>query len=248
MRLVVDVGNTHTVFGAVEGGVLRRRQRVTTAGRGVEAWEEALQEALGGLPVADAVLGAVVPAAVPPLVVAIERVCGLRARVYGEGGDFGMPVRVDPSRVGPDRVANCLAARGLVPAPYLVVDLGTATTLDAVDAAGAFVGGAIAPGMGTAADALFARAARLPAVPLVAPAHAIGRDTVPALQSGIVLGHAAMVDGLARRIKAELGRGAPVACLATGGLAGILAPLCDEVDRVEENLLLLGLAAWAPRA
>lgn len=248
MRLVIDVGNTHTAFGAAEAGAILRKERVITGVRDREAWEEALQDALGGLVFRDAVIGAVVPAAVGPLREAVSRVFRVEARVYGEEGDFGMPLRVDPTRVGPDRVANCLAARGLVAPPFLVIDLGTATTFDAVDAVGAFAGGAIAPGMGTAADALFARAARLPPVPLLPPAHAIGCDTMPALQAGIVLGYVGLVDGLARRIKDELAPGAPVPCLATGGLAPLLAPLCHEIDRVEENLLLQGLAAWTPRA
>lgn len=248
MRLVIDVGNTHTAFGAAEAGAILRKGRVVTGVRDREGWEEALQEVLGGMVFRDAVIAAVVPAAVEPLREAVARVFRVQARGYGEGGDFGMPLRVDPTRVGPDRVANCLAARNLVDPPFLVIDLGTATTFDAVDAAGAFVGGAIAPGMGTAADALFAHTARLSPVPLVPPAQAIGRDTGPALQSGIILGHVGLVDGLARRIKEELAPGQPVPCLATGGLAPLLAPLCHEIDRVEENLLLQGLAAWTPRA
>lgn len=241
MLLVLDVGNTHTVVAAWAGAERRWTRRVTTATRTADEWGVGLRALLDGTEVDAAVVGSVVPAVTDALRVAIPAWLGVPVRVYGEGGDWGMPVRVDPATVGPDRVANALAALARHPPPLVVVDLGTATTVDAVDAAGAFVGGAIAPGLRTAADALVGRTARLPPVPLVLPPRAIGGSTVEALQVGIVAGHAALVDGLVRRMKEELGGGW---CIATGGLASLVAPGCREVDAVDPDLLLDGLRLW----
>jgi len=151
-----------------------------------------------------------------------------------------IPVRVDePSSVGPDRLANSFAARKLHGTPAIVVDLGTATTLDCVSKAGAYVGGAIAPGVVTASEELFRRAARLSRVDLRRPARALGRTTEECLRVGVLWGNAGLVDSLVRRVRAELG-GRPKV-IATGGLAPILAPECETVDVVDEGLTLKGL-------
>jgi type III pantothenate kinase len=153
----------------------------------------------------------------------------------------GVPIRYDdPREVGPDRIANAVAARERHGAPSLVVDFGTSTNFDVVNAAGEFAGGVLAPGVEISMDALFARAARLPRVPFVAPERVISQTTVAALQSGLVYGFAGQVDAIAERILGELGaEGAPV--VATGGLADVIAPHSRTISAVDPELTLQGL-------
>jgi type III pantothenate kinase len=140
---------------------------------------------------------------------------------------------------GPDRLADCAAAHALVGGACIAIDLGTATTVNAVDAEGRFLGGAIAPGLEVSVQALAARTARLAEVALEAPESAIGADTDRAMRSGAVFGHAGLVDGLVERFRSELG--ADVPAIATGGLSGIVAPHCRTVSRIEPTLTLAGL-------
>jgi type III pantothenate kinase len=168
--------------------------------------------------------------------------------VVGREQVLDVPIDVEePASVGVDRLVNVLAARLLAPGPLVIVDFGTATTFDAVSAEGAFLGGAIAPGIGISAEALFARAALLPRIALVAPPAAIGRNTVTNMQSGIVLGYAALVGGMIERMRSELGGHATA--IATGGWAETLAPVCPAIDRVAPALTLNGLRlVWERRA
>ncbi|MCL2025149.1 MAG: type III pantothenate kinase [Coriobacteriia bacterium] len=156
-----------------------------------------------------------------------------------------LPIAIDaPDEVGADRLANALAARTCYGTPALVVDFGTATNIDVVDTAGAYVGGVISPGLEASARALFAHAARLAEVALVAPPHTVGNSTVTAVQSGLMFGEAAKVDGLIARIRDEIGV-AETPVIATGGLAPRLAELCESIDHVDETLTLRGLALIA---
>jgi type III pantothenate kinase len=165
---------------------------------------------------------------------------GHDALVVGPGVRTGVALRVDnPLEVGPDRVANCVAAYSLYGGPCIVVDFGTAINFDTVSAGGDFLGGAIAPGLQVALDALGDRAARLQKVELVAPARAIGTNTDTNVQSGAVFGWAGLVDGLVRRFRSELG--AEATTVATGGLAALVAPHCETVQHVEPWLTLEGL-------
>jgi type III pantothenate kinase len=165
---------------------------------------------------------------------------GHEALVIGPGVATGLELRVDnPGEVGSDRVANCVAALELRPGPLVVVDFGTAITFDAVSADGAFLGGAIAPGLEVAVNALGERAARLFRIELRAPDRAIGRNTAENMQSGAIFGYAGLVDGLVGRFTAELGEQTGV--IATGGLAGLVAPHCATIERVEPWLTLEGL-------
>jgi type III pantothenate kinase len=161
--------------------------------------------------------------------------------VLGPGSRTGIPIRYDdPREVGPDRIANAVAARERYGAPSIVVDFGTSTNFDVVSPAGEYVGGVIAPGIEISMDALFARAARLVKVDFVAPETAIGKTTESALRSGLVYGFAGQVDGIVRRIRAELGdEAAPV--VATGGLAELIAPHASTVEHVDPFLTLQGL-------
>ncbi|MGH8980940.1 MAG: type III pantothenate kinase [Acidimicrobiales bacterium] len=159
--------------------------------------------------------------------------------VLGPGTKSGMPVRYDnPKEVGADRVANAVAAFDLYGGPCVVVDLGTATTFDAISAGGEYLGGAITPGLAISLEALFQHAAALRRVELVEPRAAIGRSTSEAIQSGVLFGFAAMVDGMCRRFVTELGTSTVV---ATGGLCELVSPYADTVEHVDPWLTLHGL-------
>ena len=239
--LAVDVGNTQTVFGRYEDGALAEHWRVATEPQrtGVE-----LAILLDSLLDADAVDGICLASTVPILVRAYEEVAErveASLLVLGPGTRTGIPIRYDdPREVGPDRIANAVAARERYGSPSIVVDFGTSTNFDVVSAAGEYVGGVLAPGIEISMDALFARAARLVKVDFVAPETAIGRTTASALQSGLVYGFAGQVDGIVGRIREELA--APSArVVATGGLASLIAPHAQTIELVDEFLTLEGL-------
>jgi type III pantothenate kinase len=170
-----------------------------------------------------------------------ERWAGAELLVLGPGVSTGVPIRYDdPREVGPDRIANAVAARERHGTPCVVVDFGTSTNFDVVSASGEFAGGVLAPGIEISMDALFARAARLPKVPFVAPERVISQTTVQALQSGLVYGFAGQVDAIVDRIREELG--APDAVVvATGGLAELIAPHSRTISTVDQELTLQGL-------
>ena len=170
-----------------------------------------------------------------------ERWAGAKLLVLGPGVSTGVPIRYDdPREVGPDRIANAVAARERHGMPCVVVDFGTSTNFDVVSAAGEYVGGVLAPGIEVSMDALFERAARLVKVDFVAPETAIGKTTESALRSGLVYGFAGQVDGIVTRIRAELGdESAPV--IATGGLAELIAPHATTISKVDQFLTLEGL-------
>ena len=242
MLLAIDVGNTQTVFGLFEGATLSEQYRV---GTNRSHTGDELAVLLRGFDDLNALDGIVLCSSVPPLVREYEQLAGRWAGaellVLGPGVPTGVPIRYDdPREVGPDRIANAVAARERYGAPCLVVDFGTSTNFDVVNAAGEFAGGVLAPGVEISMDALFARAARLPRVPFVAPERVISQTTVAALQSGLVYGFAGQVDAIADRILDELGaEGAPV--VATGGLADVIAPHSRTIATVDLELTLEGL-------
>lgn len=254
MLLCVDVGNSHTTLGVFEGTSLRCELRVSTR-RGWTRDEiaAALAQALGlaGLgfgALTDAVVASVVPPALDPLCDALRQYAQLDPLVVGPGIKTGMPIRYDPPQdVGADRIVTAVAAhlryargdddedaRGIV-----VVDFGTATTFDVVSPVPEYLGGAIAPGIGISADALFARAAKLPRVDTRRPPSVVGRNTVASIQSGLVLGYVGLVEGLIARIKDEVDW--PVRVIATGGFATTIAAESDAIDVVDDALVLEGL-------
>jgi type III pantothenate kinase len=189
--------------------------------------------------------GIVLSSSVPQLVREYEdfaeRWAGVELLVLGPGVSTGVPIRYDdPREVGPDRIANAVAARERHGMPCVVVDFGTSTNFDVVSAAGEFAGGVLAPGIEVSMDALFARAARLPRVPFVAPERVISQTTTGALQSGLVYGFAGQVDEIVNRIREELvAPTAPV--VATGGLAELIAPHSRTITAVDHELTLQGL-------
>ncbi len=246
MILAVDVGNTQTLLGLFEGTRLDGHWRVATD---ATLTADELRVKIGGLLALDGlswsdierlVLSSVVPTLTSHYEEMALRATGVSPMVVGPGLKTGMPIRYDnPHEVGADRIVNGVAAFELYGGPVIVVDFGTATTLDVIDAGGAYLGGAIAPGVETSAEALFSRAARLAKVDLEPPAKVIGTNTRESVQAGLMLGEAAMVDGLVRRAWSELGGECTV--VATGGLAERMAPLCDTIGQVEPDLTLLGL-------
>ncbi len=242
--LTVDIGNTKTELGLWQGRALVGTARAPTAEhRDWAAWATRVVVDSGGGVIEGIATASVVPTAVARWADVAHRM-HTRIRVFEGTNMPGIVVGLaHPEAVGPDRLVNVLGALEWSPGPLISVDLGTATTFDVLDENGTFIGGAIAPGAGTALDALVSRTARLPAVPLEAPARAIGRDTLSAMQSGAVFGYVGLVEGLVARIRAELGVHAY--CVATGGLADRFAPLCASFDKVDLALTSRGLRrAW----
>lgn len=245
MLLAVDVGNTQTVLGLFEDDVLTDRWRISTSAS-MTSDELRLQVAgllgLSNRTLAD-ISEVILASVVPRLTSAWEELAensSSACLIVGPGLKTGMAIRYDnPLEVGADRIVNAIAAHERLGGPVIVVDFGTATTIDVVSDDGAYLGGAIAPGVETSAEALFAKAARLSKVDLDEPPQAIGRNTRASVQAGLILGEAAMVDGLVRRVWTELGSEAPV--LATGGLAEKMAPICETIGYVDTDLTLLGL-------
>jgi len=242
MLLAVDVGNTQTVFGLFDGERLTEQFRVATDGRRTGDELAVMLRAFVELDALDGiVLSSVVPELQREYELLAERWAGADLIVIGPGVSTGIPVlNVDPREVGPDRIANAVAARERYGAPAIVVDFGTSTNFDVVSAAGEYAGGVLAPGIEISMDALFARAARLTKVPFEAPERVIGRSTTAALQSGLVYGFAGQVDAIVARIRNEIGA-ADAPAIATGGLAGLIAPHSTTITSVDPELTLHGL-------
>lgn len=253
MLLVVDIGNTNVTTGLVRDGRLTGTRRAATHPRATaDELEIHLLDLLelDGAMLAD-VDAVAVASVVPLLTAAVETIAGRRGLplVVASAGIVPLAVRVDrPNEVGADRLVNALAAARLYGTPAVVVDFGTATTFDCVAADGAYVGGAIAPGLELGLDALAARTAKLPRIELRAPERAIGRDTVSAMQSGTVFGYQALASGLLARIRRELADQAgvepgAVKGILTGGLsAAPWARGVEGVDAIDPDLTLKGLA------
>ncbi len=246
MLLAVDIGNTNTVFGLHEGENLRIHWRCETrperTGDELGAMLRGLFE-LAGLrfsEVTAGIISSVVPAATAPTERFFRRFFDLTPLLVGPGIEVGMPILYDnPRELGSDRLVNAVAAQARFPQGAVVVDFGTATKLDVVTDRGQYAGGIIAPGLMSGANALFGSTAKLPRVELRRPPSVIGRNTVNSLQAGLVLGYAALVDGLIARIRAEV-RFSP-RVIATGGLASLIAAETTSIDECDELLTLGGL-------
>jgi len=250
MLLAIDVGNTNIVLGVFDEARLVQSWRLHTQR---ERTADELGLMVDGLFARGAVerariTGVVLGSVVPPLTgstkAMVERSFGLAPIVVDPAVNTSMPILYDnPAEVGADRIVNAIAAYerfgGAGDRPLLVCDFGTATTIDAVTAKGEYLGGAICPGVTISADALFQRAARLPRIEVRKPARAIGRTTVGAMESGLFFGYVGMVEGLVRRMDAELGGGST--CVATGGLAAVIAPETSVIGHVDIDLTLHGL-------
>ncbi|HTV18770.1 MAG TPA: type III pantothenate kinase [Polyangiaceae bacterium] len=267
MLLCIDIGNSNITLGLFSDGALlhtfrlQSRREQTSDEYAILLGRLLELHALAKSSVSHAIIASVVPALNAPLARAVERAFGCRALIVDSSTDTGIAIGVDkPREVGIDRIVNVAAARqqalldaGLSPgasaelgAGAIVIDLGTATTLDCVSPAGEFVGGVIVPGMRVSFDALVGRTAQLRDVELVAPSRVLGTNTVHCLQSGIVYGYASLIDGLVAKLRAEL----PFTCrvLATGGLAHVITPHATSIERIDPDLTLRGLCFIHQRA
>jgi type III pantothenate kinase len=246
MLLAVDIGNTNITIGVFDGSKMKATWRVATGVHRMPDEYASLMlhlfehEGIAASKITDAILCSVVP----PLTGVFEEMCRRYLKVspvlVEAGVKTGVRISMDnPREVGADRIVNAVAAHHLYGGAVIVIDLGTATTFDAVSKEGDYLGGAIAPGIAIATEALFARTAVLPRVELTHPKKAIGRNTVAAMQSGIVFGYAGLIEGIVARIKEELGGKAKV--VATGGYAELLARETPAIDEVNPDITLIGL-------
>jgi len=246
MLLVIDIGNTNTVFGLYRGEELVHSWRLQTdRGRTADEWAMAVHGlfSLAGLDFQE-VDGAIIASVVPPVLPAIEKLCREFLKkepcVVGPETAAGMPILCDqPGEIGADRIVNAVAAYARKRRSLIVVDFGTATTFDAVNARGEYLGGAIAPGLGISAEALCQRTSKLPRVEIACPPQVIARNTITSIQAGLFYGYLGLVDGIVARMKQELREDPYV--LATGGLAGLIEPHSQTIDEVDPNLTLEGL-------
>ena len=248
MLLVMDVGNTNTVLGLYDGDKLVGDWRiVTTTYRTADELGILFAMLLNNIQVSPReIQGCCISSVVPQINLALEQIC---ERVFhteplmvGPGVKTGLVLQCDnPKEVGADRIVNSVAAIEQYEGPLIIVDFGTATNFDVVSERGEWRGGIICPGINLSANALFDNCAKLPRVELTAPEHAIGKNTVTNIQSGLIFGYADLVDGLVSRIKAEMDGDPKV--IATGGLANTIAKVGASIDEVDEQLTLKGLRA-----
>ena len=246
MLLAIDVGNTNIVYGLFDGAQLVHQFRVESSrGRTADEYAVILRQLIEmrnvkADDVTAAIVASVVPALTEPMLELVRRAFGLEALVVGPGIRTGMAILYEnPREVGADRIVNGVAAYERFHSGLVVVDFGTATTFDCVSPRGEYLGGVIAPGIQISADALFARAAKLPRVEIAKPPRVVGRNTQHSMQSGIVYGYVALVDGLVDRLLEELQY--PCSVVATGGLARLIAPLSRTIQDVDDDLTLIGL-------
>ena len=246
MLLAIDVGNTNIVYGLFDGERLVHKFRVESArGRTADEYAVALRSLLdmhdidpGSVDAA--IIACVVPSLTEPMVRLVRSAFGRDALLVGPGIRSGMAILIEnPREVGADRIADAVAGFDRARGGVVVVDFGTSTNFDVVTPKGEYLGGVLAPGLQISADALFTRAAKLPRVEIVKPPRVVGKNTVHAMQSGIVYGYVGLVDGIVERILGELGF--PCAVIATGGLATLVAPLSRTIQEVDDHLTLTGL-------
>lgn len=246
MLLAIDIGNTNVTAGVFDGESLKATWRMGTDVRreGDEYASISLNLlAHHGIPVGSLSAG-IIGSVVPPLTPVIDRVCQeffkFKPVILGEGTRTGIRILIEnPREVGADRIAHAVAGFRLYGGPLIVLDFGTATVFDAINAEGDYLGGAIAPGVHLASEALFARASRLPRVEIARPKAAIGRSTISAMQSGLYYGYVGLIEGMIARFQKELGGNAKV--IATGGLAHTITRDTKIVEAVNDDLVLVGL-------
>lgn len=246
MLLAIDVGNTNIVVALYDKDSLVRNWRMSTDKNkasdeyGVLLLQFLQLESVAAADIDDVIIASVVPTVMHSLNNAVKRYIGCEPMIVGPGIKTGMNIRYDnPRELGADRIVNAVAAVNKYKPPLIIVDFGTATTFCAINKNGDYLGGVIAAGVKISMSALFEKTAKLPKVEIVKPSSVIGRSTISAIQSGAIFGHAGQVDGIARRIKSEIGNDATV--IATGGLAKMIAKESQEIDIVDSMLTLDGL-------
>lgn len=247
MILTVDVGNSNIVLGAVEGDKIAFEARLRTDSTKtsdeycidlkmiLEVYKVEPEQIEG------VIIASVVPQVLNSMQTAVKKLTGKNSLVVGPGLKTGLNIKVEnPSQTGADLVVGAVAALREHKPPMIIVDMGTATTITVVDKTGAFIGGCICPGVKISLDALTDRTALLPGLQLDRPKHAIGRNTIDCMRSGIMMGNAAMIDGMVERMEAELGYKTTV--IATGGIARFVTPMCKTPIIYDKDLLVKGLA------
>jgi type III pantothenate kinase len=256
MLLAIDVGNTNVVFALMEGLEAKHRWRISTdRNRTADEYMVWLHQLLQleGL-ARDVITDAIIATVVPPTLFNLQRLCRkffeIEPLVVGASSvDLGLQVNLpNPAEAGADRLVNSVAAHQAYPGDLIVVDFGTATTFDIINASGGFDGGLIAPGINLSIEALFMAAAKLPRIAVEPPPGGlgvIGKGTVHAMQSGIFWGYVGLIEGLVNRIKAEVGR--PMTVIGTGGLAVLFQRHTKAIDHVDGDLTIRGLALIAAR-
>ena len=248
MILAVDIGNSNIVIGGVEGDEIRFEARLRTDATKtsdeycidlkmiLEVYETRAKDLEG------AIIASVVPQVLNSVKTAIKKLTGKDALVVGPGLKTGLNIKIEnPAQTGADLVVGCVAALRQHKPPMIVIDMGTATTMIALDETGAFIGGCIAPGVKISMDALTGRTALLPGLQLDTPKKAIGRNTIDCMRSGIMMGSACMLDGMVQRMEEELGTKATV--VVTGGIAKFIVPMCRTPMIYDKDLLIRGLVA-----
>jgi type III pantothenate kinase len=246
MLLAIDVGNTNMVLGAYEGNDLvcswrlGTNRSMTADEYGIRILDLLMHNNLEASKVCDIVISCVVPPLMPTLEQASQIYFNVTPLMVEPGIKTGMPLLYEnPREVGADRIVNAVAGYEKYGGPLIIVDFGTATTFCVVSAKGEYLGGAITAGLIIASESLFQRTARLPRIELVKPKHVVGRNTIASMQSGLIYGYVELVNGIVRRIKQELNVEATV--VATGGIAGLIAPECKNVHHIDQNLTMEGL-------
>ena len=246
MLLAIDIGNTNLVIGCMENDQILFKARIATDrtrtsdqyGVEIKSMIEAYGVSLSQID--DCIISSVVPPVFNSVKTGVIKILGKQPMVVGPGLKTGLNIHVDvPSQVGSDRIVIAVAALAEYKAPLILMDLGTATTIDVVEPENRYLGGVIFPGVRVSLDALTSRAAQLPAISLDKPKAVIGKNTIDCMRSGMMYGTAAMIDGLVERIEEELGHSATL--IATGGLAQFITPLCNREIILEKDLLLKGL-------
>ena len=248
MILAVDIGNSNIVIGGVEGDEIRFEARLRTDATKtsdeycidlkmiLEVYETRAKDLEG------AIIASVVPQVLNSVKTAIKKLTGKDALVVGPGLKTGLNIKIEnPAQTGADLVVGCVAALRQHKPPMIVIDMGTATTMIALDETGAFIGGCITPGVKISLDALTGRTALLPGLQLDTPKKAIGRNTIDCMRSGIMIGSACMLDGMVQRMEEELGTKATV--VVTGGIAKFIVPMCRTPMIYDKDLLIRGLVA-----
>lgn len=246
MLLVFDIGNTNVTIGVFRGDELLGTWRMASDVHQMPDEYAALlitmleHRGINKVDIKELAICSVVPPLLTTFVELCERYFSISPLVVGPGTKTGVRIRMDnPREVGADRIVDAAAAHHLYEGPIIIADFGTASTFDTVSREGDYLGGAIAPGLAIAAEALFARTAALPRIQLAAPKKAIGTNTVAAMQSGLIFGYVGLIEGIVSRIQRELGEKALV--VATGGFAQLIANETSVIDKVNPDLTLVGL-------
>lgn len=246
MLLATDIGNTNIVFGGMEEGKILFQARIATdREKSSDQYAMTILKLLAVYGIAverieDCIISSVVPPVLNAVRTGITKLLGIRPMVVGAGLKTGLNIQVDnPAQVGSDRIVAAVGALVDYEAPLILVDMGTATTLEVVGRNNTYLGGCIIPGVRTALNGLVASSAQLPGISLELPEKTIGTNTEDCLRSGVLCGAAAMLDGMVERLEAEMGEKATV--LATGGIAPLVVPLCSRRFLLEEDLILKGL-------